>query len=77
MIARLNIGGPAVHATLLTTRLDWLRFSTTLVTGIEAVDDGNYLTLRGRQADLEIDLPASATRFGCCRTCGRCRRWCA
>ena len=54
VIARLNIGGPAIHATLLTTRLDRLRFSTTLVTGIEAVDDGNYLTLRGRQADLEI-----------------------
>ena len=31
-----------------------MRFTTTLVTGIEAVDEGNYLTLHGRQADLEI-----------------------
>jgi glycosyltransferase involved in cell wall biosynthesis len=54
VIARLNIGGPAIHATLLTTRLDRTRFATTLVTGIEAVDEGNYLTLHGRQADLEI-----------------------
>jgi glycosyltransferase involved in cell wall biosynthesis len=54
VIARLNIGGPAIHATLLTTRLDRTRFSTTLVTGLEAADEGNYLTLHGRQADLVI-----------------------
>ena len=54
IIARLNIGGPAIHATLLTTRLDRTRFSTTLVTGLEAADEGNYLTLHGRQADLVI-----------------------
>ena len=33
IIARLNVGGPAIHATLLTDRLDPARFRTTLVTG--------------------------------------------
>ena len=54
VIARLNIGGPAIHATLLTTRLDPARFSTTLVTGTEDAAEGNYLTLHGRTADVEV-----------------------
>ncbi len=48
IIARLNIGGPAIHATLLTERLDPARFTTTLVTGTEDDGEANYLELHGR-----------------------------
>ena len=54
VIARLNIGGPAIHATLLTARLDPARFQTTLVTGTEDAAEGNYLTLHGREAAVEL-----------------------
>jgi len=54
VIARLNIGGPAIHATLLAERLDPARFTTTLVTGTEDASEGNYLALHGRQADVEV-----------------------
>lgn len=57
IIARLNIGGPAIHATLLHERLDRRRFQSTLVTGTEAPGEGNYLELHGRTADLEV-IPA-------------------
>ena len=33
IITRLNIGGPGIHAVLLSTRLDPRRFSTCLVAG--------------------------------------------
>src|SRR3989338_1524823 len=33
ILTRLNIGGPAIHAALLTTRLDPRRFPTCLVVG--------------------------------------------
>jgi glycosyltransferase involved in cell wall biosynthesis len=54
VIARLNIGGPAIHATLLTARLDPARFHTTLVTGSEDASEGNYLALHGREAAVEL-----------------------
>ncbi len=54
IIARLNIGGPAIHATLLHERLDRQRFQSTLVTGTEEAGEGNYLELHGRTADVEI-----------------------
>lgn len=54
LIARLNIGGPAIHATLLHERLNRARFQSTLVTGTEAAGEGNYLALHGRTADVEI-----------------------
>jgi glycosyltransferase involved in cell wall biosynthesis len=47
VIARLNVGGPAIHATLLTERLDAARFDSLLVTGTEEPGEANYLTLRG------------------------------
>jgi glycosyltransferase involved in cell wall biosynthesis len=47
VIARLNVGGPAIHATLLTERLDPARFESLLVTGTEEPGEGNYLALRG------------------------------
>ena len=53
VITRLNIGGPAIHATLLSTRLDPERFETLLVSGVESPTEGNMLEL-GR-----LDRPAS------------------
>lgn len=54
VIARLNIGGPAIHATLLHERLNPARFESTLVTGTEEAGEGNYLELHGRTAKVEV-----------------------
>lgn len=45
VIARLNVGGPAIQASLLTSGLDQKRFISTLVTGREASREGNMLEL--------------------------------
>jgi hypothetical protein len=47
IIARLNIGGPALHTTLLTERLDPRRYDARLIAGTEGPDEGNYLRLHG------------------------------
>lgn len=54
LIARLNVGGPAIHATLLTERLNRARFTTTLVTGTEEAGEANYLELHGRSMPVLI-----------------------
>ncbi len=54
VIARLNVGGPAIHATLLTERLNPERFATTLVTGTEEAGEANYLALHGRTMTVEV-----------------------
>lgn len=41
IIARLNVGGPAIHTVLLTDLLDTGRYHTRLVTGIEAPTEGS------------------------------------
>ena len=59
IIARLNIGGPAIHATLLTERLDPARYDSLLVAGAEEAAEGNYLALHGKLLDDRvISLPA-------------------
>lgn len=58
IIARLNIGGPALHATLLTERLDPRRYQSILVTGVEEPGEGNYLALHGRRSADVVILPA-------------------
>ncbi|MGH2500339.1 MAG: glycosyltransferase [Candidatus Limnocylindria bacterium] len=50
MITRLNVGGPAIHAALLTARLDLARFETLLVTGREGPAEGSMRDL-GRLPD--------------------------
>lgn len=45
MIARLNVGGPAIQAALLTSGLDSRRFDSTLVSGTEDEREGNMLSL--------------------------------
>ena len=57
VIARLNIGGPAIHATLLTDRLDPARYDSLLVAGTEEPWEGNYLTLHGRSVPQLTILP--------------------
>jgi glycosyltransferase involved in cell wall biosynthesis len=47
VIARLNVGGPALHAVLLTERLDPGRYETRLATGRVGADEGDYLDLHG------------------------------
>ena len=54
LIARLNVGGPAIHATLLTERLNPARFTTTLVTGTEEKGEANYLELYGRTMPVQV-----------------------
>ena len=45
IIARLNVGGPAIQASLLTDRLDPARYDTLLVAGSEDEVEGDYLAL--------------------------------
>jgi len=58
VIARLNVGGPAFHATLLTERLDPARYDSVLVAGSEGPSEGNYLALRGRSLEGLVVLSA-------------------
>jgi glycosyltransferase involved in cell wall biosynthesis len=57
IIARMNIGGPAIHASLLTRRLDPARYDSTLVYGAEEAGEGNYLGLHGQELASTIYLP--------------------
>src|SRR5436309_15375254 len=45
VITRLNVGGPAINAALLSTRLDSDRFETLLVAGVESPTEGSMLEL--------------------------------
>lgn len=58
VIARLNIGGPAIHATLLSRGLDPDRYESHLVHGAEAASEGNYLALQGLDLDRRHLVPA-------------------
>ena len=57
IIARLNVGGPAIHATLLTERLDPSRYDSLLVAGTEDPAEGSYLDLHGREIPNLVRLP--------------------
>lgn len=48
IIARLNVGGPALHASLLTERLDPARYDSTLAAGAVEPTEADYLALHGR-----------------------------
>ena len=58
LIARLNIGGPAIHTTLLTERLDPTRFQSKLVTGVEAENEGHMWELMGARDWQPIVVPS-------------------
>ena len=57
VIARLNIGGPAIHTILLTAGLDAARFESTLVTGVEAAYEGNMLDLATQKGVQPLVIP--------------------
>lgn len=58
VISRLNVGGPAIHATLLSARLDAARYESLLATGREDRSEGNYLALAGQTLDSLVLVPA-------------------
>jgi glycosyltransferase involved in cell wall biosynthesis len=58
IIARLNVGGPALHASLLTERLDPGRYDSLLVAGSQGPWEGNYLALHQRPRERLVHLPA-------------------
>lgn len=60
VITRLNVGGPAIQAMLLTKRLDPARFETMLVCGVAGPREGDMLALRPEPGVSPIVLP----RFG-------------
>lgn len=57
IIARLNIGGPAIHVSLLSSRLDPARFHTTLVYGNEAMGEGSMRDLAENSGVQTVYLP--------------------
>ncbi len=57
IIARLNVGGPAIHATLLTERLDPTRYDSRLVAGTVEPGEGDYLGLHEHTVRGLISLP--------------------
>ena len=57
VIARLNVGGPAIHTVLLTKRLDPQRFQTLLVTGTEAPDEGSMRDWAAAQGVIPLIIP--------------------
>lgn len=58
IIARLNVGGPAIHAALLSERLDLARYDSRLVAGNVEPGEGDYLAMHGRAVPGLITLPA-------------------
>ena len=58
VITRLNVGGPALQATLLTERLDPERYESLLVTGTEGPREGNHLALHRKTMEHVVVLPA-------------------
>src|SRR5712691_3524512 len=59
VITRLNIGGPAIHAILLTSALDdGAQFRSTLVAGVTAPHEGDMLDLARARSVEPVSLPA-------------------
>jgi glycosyltransferase involved in cell wall biosynthesis len=56
VIARLNVGGPALHTVLLTERLPAERYDSSLVTGVADASEGDYLTLHGVASDRLVHI---------------------
>lgn len=57
LIARLNVGGPALHTVLLTERLPRERYDSRLVTGSPDAAEGDYLELHALASDRLVRLP--------------------
>lgn len=57
IIARLNVGGPAIHTVLLTDRLDTGRYRTRLVTGVVPPTEGNMQYLADERGIEPVIIP--------------------
>ena len=57
IIARLNIGGPAIHTILLTEKLNRNLFDSVLVAGSEDEHEGNMLNLMGENNVSPLVIP--------------------
>jgi len=57
VIARLNIGGPAIHTVLLTKFLEPQRFESFLVAGVEGVGEGSMSDWAAAQGVVPIIIP--------------------
>ncbi len=57
IIARLNIGGPAIHTILLTEGLDKSRFESVLVTGTAEKSEGDMLYLAKEKGVRPVIIP--------------------
>lgn len=57
IIARLNIGGPAIHAILLSEGLDKKSFETVLLAGLPQDDEGDMLYLAQEKGVQPIIIP--------------------
>lgn len=58
IIARMNIGGPAIHVTTLHARLDPARFDSMLVSGTENPGEGNMLGYARTRGVEPVIVPA-------------------
>jgi glycosyltransferase involved in cell wall biosynthesis len=58
IIARLNIGGPAIHVILLTAKLQAGGYDTTLIKGSEGAAEGNMLDLAAELAVSPVVVPS-------------------
>jgi len=58
IIARLNVGGPALHTVLLTERLDPARYASRLAVGVPDASEGDYLALRGLALEQLVRIPS-------------------
>ena len=57
IITRLNVGGPAIQAMLLTQHLDQSRYETMLVCGRPGPHEGDMLELRGESGVTPVFIP--------------------
>ncbi|MBN2288472.1 MAG: glycosyltransferase family 4 protein [Candidatus Glassbacteria bacterium] len=58
IIARLNIGGPALHCIILNSELDKRKYISQLVTGVESPYEGNMYGLAQRKSVLPVVIDA-------------------
>ncbi len=57
ILARMNVGGPAIHAVFLTQRLNAARFRSTLVTGVVGQSEGDMLYFAQQRGVIPFILP--------------------
>lgn len=57
VLARMNIGGPALHAVFLTERLNAAKFRSTLVTGVVGQSEGDMLYFAQQRGVIPLVLP--------------------